>query len=159
MTSSWTIKPFFQAIFSLKKRKINKVFDKSHSINNELIIIVLLIINLYHCKQLKNIGITMRLICYPLEIQHGHNFRVTNQSFQFIVNFFGHLKMCFISIVIFCDNTKVQEMNSLKPSSLSWIFFCSSYAVSLKVKKLYMTSMWCDKKFNYLSLTFNPFSA
>ena len=22
----------------------------------------------------------MRLICYPLEIQHGHNFRVTNQS-------------------------------------------------------------------------------
>ena len=68
---------------------------------------------------MKNIGITMRLICYPLEIQHGHNFRVTNQSFQFIVNFFGHLKTCFISIVIFCDNTKVQEMNSLKPSSLS----------------------------------------
>ena len=61
----------------------------------------------------------MRLICYPLEIQHGHNFRVTNQSFQFIVNFFGHLKMCSISIVIFCHNTKVQEMNSLKPSSLS----------------------------------------
>lgn len=86
---------------------------------------------------MKNIGITMRLICYPLEIQHGHNFRVTNQSFQFIVNFFGHLKMCFISIVIFCDNTKVQEINSLKPSSLSWIFFCSSYAVSLKVKKSY----------------------
>ena len=103
----------------IKKREINKVFDKSHSINNELIIIVLLIINLYHCKQLKNIGITMRLICYPVEIQYGHNFRVTNQSFQFIVNFFGHLKMCFISIVIFCDNTKVQEMNSLKPSSLS----------------------------------------
>ena len=106
---------------------------------------------------MKNIGITMRLICYPLEIQHGHNFRVKNQSFQFIVNFFGHLKMCFISIVIFCDNTKVQEINSLKPSSLSWIFFCSSYAVSLKAKKLCMTSMWCDKKFNYLSLTFNPY--
>lgn len=68
---------------------------------------------------MKNIGITMRLICYPVEIQYGHNFRVTNQSFQFKVNFFGHLKMCFISIVIFCDNTKVQEMNSLKPSSLS----------------------------------------
>lgn len=94
-------------LFIKKKRRLIKSYY------------VLLIINLYHCKQLKNIGITMRLICYPLEIQHGHNFRVTNQSFQFIVNFFGHLKMCFISIVIFCDNTKVQEMNSLKPSSLS----------------------------------------